>query len=360
MLENKHIRFGCNVISYGDVAETINHSLMAEKCDFDAVTLPDHLFHPLMKDFLTEPPWEVFTVLAAIGSKTRNIRIMPVVTDSVRRHPVLLAHTIATLDHITGGRAMLGLGAGEAFNISPLKDVKWDKPYTMLKEAVGLIKMFWASSIEKPVTFRGEYFRVNRAFLGFKPLQKPFPPIYIGGYGPKIRKLVGAEGNGWIPMMYTPKLYKRDLKLIIETAKKVGRQPKEIDPALLTITVILPDSDKAREAIINRGRSLLALRPPLLKDLGCKEVDESLVCWRMAFTEKQKKELLKQANAIPERMVQKTIIAGTADDAIGQIEDFIQSGLKHLVVAPLISWFKETVEAYRDKIIPYFREQNKK
>jgi len=312
-----------------------------------------------MKGFLTEPPWEVFTVLAVIGSKTRNIRIMPVVTDSVRRHTVLLAHTIATLDHVTGGRAMLGLGAGEAFNISPIEDMGWDKPYTRLKEAVGLIKMFWASSIERPVTFRGEYFKVNRAFLGFKPLQKPFPPIYIGGYGPKIRKLVCAEGSGWIPMMYTPKLYKRDLKLIIETAKKVGRQPKEIDPALLTITVILPDSDKAREAIINRGRSLLALRPSLLKDLGCEEVDENLVWWKMAFTDEQKKGLLKQANAIQDRIVQKTVIAGTAADAIEQIEDFIQSGLKYLVVAPLIPWFKETVKEYRDKIIPYFREPNK-
>jgi alkanesulfonate monooxygenase SsuD/methylene tetrahydromethanopterin reductase-like flavin-dependent oxidoreductase (luciferase family) len=346
------------VITHGDVAKTIHHSLMAEKSDFDTVTLPDHLFHPLMKDFLTEPPWEVFTVLAAIGFRTRKIKIMPAVADPVRRRPVLLAHATATLDHLTGGRAMLGLGAGEAFNISPLEDAKWDKPYTRLEEAVSLVKMFWASSIENPVTFRGEYFSVKDVFLSFKPLQKPRPPVYIGGYGPKIRRLVGLEGDGWLPLMYTPELYKRDLKLIIKTAKKAGREPKEIDPALMASTVILPDSDKARKTAINRNRIVLALRPRLLKNLGFRFADEEISWFRVAFTNEQKKILLEIANKIPDEIVEKVVIAGSTDDAIEQIEDYVKSGVKHFIITPPIPWFEETVEAYKKEIIPYFRTQD--
>ena len=351
------IRFGCHLITYGSVEQTIRYALLAEKCGFDTVTVPDHLFHPLTKVFLKKPPWDAFTLIAVIASKTKSIRIMPAVADSVRRHPALLAHIVATLDHISGGRLSLGMGAGEAYNIVPLRDVRWDRPYTRFREALSLVKALWSSTKERPTNFDGDYFKVYRAYQSFKPLQKPHPPIYIGGYGPKMRLLTGAEGNGWIPWIHAPESYKKDLKLIAESAKKGGRSAEEIDTAVITPTLVLSDPDKAWEIATPRNRVSLALRSSLLKSLGYSKLAKKAThVWSMAFTNKQTEQVMKVAEEIPLEAVKKVTVAGTADDAIKQIEDYVKAGVRHFIAQPLMENFEETTNAYKDKIIPYFKE----
>ena len=85
--------------------------------------MPDHLFHPKSDVFLSKAAWDVHALLGAIAATTRRIRMMPAVTDTVRRHPATTADFIATLDRISHGRAVLGIGAGELFNFEPLGDV---------------------------------------------------------------------------------------------------------------------------------------------------------------------------------------------------------------------------------------------
>ena len=361
IMGDDQVRFGCHIMSFGDVWRTVRYSVLAEKSGFDTLTFPDHLFHPKVEQFFTEPAWEVFTVLTAVWSKTNKVKLMPAVADAVRHHPAEIAHTIATLDHITGGRIMLGLGTGEAFNVLPLENVRWDKPYTRLKEALQIIKMFWASGMEKPVTFHGEYFRVKEACLGFRPLQRPHPPIYIGGYGPKLRELAGVEGNGWIPWIHAPKLYKHDLGLVIEAAKKAGRDPKEVDPAVIVYTVVSSDSKEAWERIAPRCKIALTLRPALLEGLGYPELsDRSLAMWKMPFTQEKSIKVSDLSKRIPMDAVKEVAVAGTAEEAIRQIQNFIDAGARHLVLLPLIPWFEETIKGYKDTIIQYFKEYSSK
>jgi len=350
------LSFGCQIISYGDVGAALQYSILAEKSGFDTITLPDHLFHPSTKGFLEKPPWEVFTVLSAIGVKTKKVKLMPAVTDSLRRHPALLAHTIATLDHLTNGRIMLGIGAGETFNVVPLKDIRWEKPFTRLKETIEIIKLLWSSTKEKPATYRGEFFKVEEAYLAFKPLQKPNPPIYVGGYGPRMRRLVGECCDGWIPWMHSPKIYRKDLKIIAEAAERVGRSLDEIDTAVMTQTVVLRNREKAWRIIAPRARMGLTLRATLLKELGYEELaNESTEVWKLSLNSRQIKKLQEVAKKIPFEVVEEVNVAGTTEDAIEKIAEYAKAGVKHFIAIPLMPRFKETLKAYKDKIIPYFR-----
>jgi alkanesulfonate monooxygenase SsuD/methylene tetrahydromethanopterin reductase-like flavin-dependent oxidoreductase (luciferase family) len=353
------IKFGCDLNTYGYVDKTISYTILAEKCGFDAVTLPDHLFNPLARGIFQEPPWEAFTMLAAMGVCTSRVTLAPVVVDPVRRHPALIAHAIATLDHITKGRIALGMGCGEAFNIAPLKDEKWDKPLTRMKEAITLMKKLWASTIDDPVTFTSEYFSVEQAFLSFKPLQKPHPPIYVGGFGPKLRRFSGQIADGWIPWIYSPETYHKDLEEVKMGAREAGRSMDEIDTGLQVHVVVLKDGERAKNIATPRSRQALALRSSLLKDLGYPRLaEQALSLSELSFSKEQVKKMSEVANEIPQEAVEKTFIAGTPDEVIEQIQKFVKGGVKFLDLMPVVEQFEETVKAFRDKILPYFNQND--
>lgn len=352
------IQFGCQIVRYGDVEETVDLSLRAEKCGFDTISFPDHLFHPVgTEEFLTEPPWEVFTVLGAVASKTENVDLLPGVADSVRRHPALLAHSIATLDRLSNGRSILGIGAGEAFNLAPVKDFDWEKPYTRFKEFLSVVTGLWESQEEEPFSFEGEYFTLEDAYMGLKPVRDPYPPIYVGCYGSQMKELTGKVADGWIPWIYTPEQYEKDLEPILRSAEKHGRNPDEIVRSVMIPTSVSPDSNSARKMAIDRSRVNLALRPPLLREMGYSELaEETPEMWKMAYSPKQREKLREVAGKIPDSEVEKIIIAGSPGSAIEQIEEFLEAGVNRLILIP-VGNSEVTMESYRDKILPYFREE---
>ena len=131
------MRFGCLPLAYGDPHRTIGWAMLAEECGFDVVGMIDHIFHP--SGLFSKPAFDVWVALTAMGSKTKKVNLMTLVTDPVRRHPATTAHAVATLDQFTGGRALLGIGSGEAFNITPL-GVPWQTPVSLLKETLEMIR----------------------------------------------------------------------------------------------------------------------------------------------------------------------------------------------------------------------------
>lgn len=192
------VSFGCQVVRYGDVPGTIADAVRAERAGFDIITVPDHLFHPTGSDrFLVDPPWEAFTVLGRIAGETDTARLMPAVTDSVRRHPTELAHAIATLDRMSDGRAGFGIGAGEAFNFAPIGDIDWSDPFGRFTEAVKVVDGLWSSTPEDPLWFDGEFYQLEAAHMGFKPAQRPRPPIWVGGVRTVDARICGGN-RGWL------------------------------------------------------------------------------------------------------------------------------------------------------------------
>lgn len=143
----------------------------------------DH-FYPLSSD-LTGPNLEAWTMLAALAQATRRIRLGCQVTGMIYRHPAVLANMAATVDIIAGGRLELGLGAGwnqeecDAYGIAlpPLRE-RFDRFDEGVEAIVGLLS-------NEATTFDGKYVQLTDARCEPKPVQRPYPPITIGGRGPK-------------------------------------------------------------------------------------------------------------------------------------------------------------------------------
>jgi alkanesulfonate monooxygenase SsuD/methylene tetrahydromethanopterin reductase-like flavin-dependent oxidoreductase (luciferase family) len=168
----------------------------AESLNFDSVFVMDHYMWPW-----TNETWEAWILLSYIAAKTSKIKLGTAVTPLPFRPPGLLAKMAATLDVISNGRLIMGVGAGwvkkefEAYST-------WDEPKTRVEkteEALNLILKLWT---EKKVDFNGKYYTVKGAALEPKPKQKPYPQLWSGGSGNRMLKLTGTFCNGWLPITH--------------------------------------------------------------------------------------------------------------------------------------------------------------
>jgi phthiodiolone/phenolphthiodiolone dimycocerosates ketoreductase len=348
------MKFGFQGISYGDTDLTLKWARQADEAGFDMVALPDHLFHPRSDEFLSRPAWDVHAMLGALAATTRRCRLMPAVSDTVRRHPATTAHFIATLDHLSHGRAVLGMGAGELFNFEPLTDVVWERPVTRLAEAIKIIKSLWSATKEQPASFQGEILGLRSAWLGLLPLQKPRPPIYVGGYGPRMKKLVAQEADGWLPWLETPETYRRASSVLDREALEAGRDPGAIDRSIEIFTAMTSDQKKV-ELLAKRASIGIAIRKDLLRQLGLDELArESIDVLRATFRDGQMERMNAIAERIPSDIVNELIISGKPDHALEQIEQFRRAGVRTMIVISPSDLLDENIRAYREEIIPYF------
>ena len=349
------VTFGAQVNPYAeDVEASIRLAERLEASGFEFLTFPDHLLSPG-----GDPDWEVLTMLGAVSQRTETVRLLPGVVDTVRRHPAQIAHAIATLDRVSDGRAALGIGAGEAFTFAGIEDLEraWDRPFTRFREAVSVIRELWRSDADHPVSFAGEYFELEETHMGFESKREPHPPIYVGGYGPKMRTLTGQVADGWLPWIYAPEQYEADFDRILEAAEEADRDPGTIDRALLIpASVSKSDPERATAELIASRASNLALRPPLLSDMGYEELaDESVIMWNMDFTEERREQLAAVTERLPDEAVERVFVSGSPDDAIEDVERFLDAGVTHPVFIPCGD-VSETIEQFETEIIPYFTE----
>jgi len=193
-----------------------------EDLGFHAVFVNDHY----MKPDGNEIP-DAYLTLSAIATQTEKIRIGTVVTPIPFRPAPLLAKMVATLDNISKGRFLFGVGAGwnktefEAYGMEFLPPAE---RVTKTIEGLKLMKHMWT---EKEVTFNGVYNHVKGAVLLPKPVQKPHPPILIGSTSPRMCRMVARLADGWIPSFLTPEEYRQRMEKILEDAEKMGRRRRD-------------------------------------------------------------------------------------------------------------------------------------
>jgi len=146
-----------------------------------------------------------------------------------------MAQKVATLDQISNGRAMIGLGAGEKMNVD-MYGLNRDKSISKLREYIELLREFWT---KRKVSRKSDFWgNIHRAYIQVKPIQNT-PPIYIAANGPKTRQMTGELGDGWYPFVESPKSFKENKKEIVDAAKKVGRNPEEIDYVISVLPGII-------------------------------------------------------------------------------------------------------------------------
>ncbi|MEM0217138.1 MAG: LLM class flavin-dependent oxidoreductase [Candidatus Nezhaarchaeales archaeon] len=201
-------------------------ALESEKLEYDAFFVTDHYMLPWSNETL-----ESWIYLSYLSAKTSRIRLGTAVTPIPFRQPGMLAKMVSTLDVLSNGRVILGVGLGwyvpefEAYSIWNPNDVRFEKTV----EALNLIIKLW---IEEKVNFEGKYYKAKDAVLLPKPVQKPHPPLWFGGIGKKMLKLAAELGYGficigprWLPTHVTSEDYGKmveGIKKIRETIKKTG------------------------------------------------------------------------------------------------------------------------------------------
>jgi phthiodiolone/phenolphthiodiolone dimycocerosates ketoreductase len=322
-------KFGCRIfLSANEPFQNIvQRAQFCEKHGFNSVLIDDHLLYGTEAAAAPEP----FTTLAAIAAGTRKIRVGIAVTDMVRRHPAIIAQTLATLASQYPRRLFLGLGTGDHMNQAPF-GLPTAQRYGRLREGLKIIHRLWNSSIDKPVTFKGRFFTLNNAYLQAGQEKQPLPPIYLAAFGPKMLRLTGESADGWIPHCHTPTTYKMDLDIIRASASQAKRDLDQFRPAYYTLISISTNRVEADRNVLGPARYFLALIPEALKKIDPNANHPGRIWEKMSYPKDQRETIRKIAAGIPESDAYNTVIHGTPDDCIEQIEGYGKAGCEEFML----------------------------
>ena len=235
-------KFGCYIYQEGqrfeDIVSTVRE---CERRGFDSIWLKDN-FLPWLQSYVKdgkntvatcEPDndlvLECWTTLSSLAPITQRIRLGAILVNSYRTPPSLLAKMVSTLDIISRGRLEFGLSAGwyrrefEAYGFDFLKS---SARVEMLEESIKIIKMMLTEN--SPVSFSGKYFKVNGAICNPKPIQRPYPPLWIGGSGERTIEIAAKYANGWNYGLCSYEEYVAKLSLLKNCCKIVNRDYQNI------------------------------------------------------------------------------------------------------------------------------------
>ena len=220
----------------------------AERIDFDSFWVMDH-FHQIQYVGLpSEPMLECWTTLSALAGMTSKIRLGPLVTGNVYRHPAVLAKIGATLDVLSKGRLFMGIGAAwneEESNAYGIPFPAMTERFRRLEEAAQIIRKMWT---EEKVDFDGQFYKINGAYCNPKPIQKPHPPIMIGGSGEKETLRLVAKYADACNVFGSVDTFRKKMNILQEHCKTVGRDYDSILKTKLGVVMI----DRDRKALEQR------------------------------------------------------------------------------------------------------------
>lgn len=353
------LTFGLNVARLGlDETQVITAAQIADRTNFDSVWAMDHTNVPQWKNAVVNDAW---LILTAIGAVTNNVELGTCVTDAIRRHPSTIALSTVTLDRITKGRGILGIGAGEAQNVVDF-GIEFSKPVTKFKEQLEVIEKLFDSSPDNRVNYDGKYFKLVEACLQAKSIRKPRPPVYIAAGAPKTLELCATYGDGWIPIGYTPALFESHANVIKGHANRLGRDISNFEFANDVDVYFTDDGETAWEKMKNAVKVSL-YKPELLKVHNIQQ--DSEFDFRKYFTEyaMNKPELMEQmkkaSTQIPDDVARTAIGVGTPDDVIEMLERFIKAGTNHFIIRFWGDGLYRNIETFGNKVVPYFENLQK-
>lgn len=208
----------------GDLSFLIGAARHAEKVGFDSVWVGDSL--------LARPRGEPLILLAAAAGATSRVTIGTAVLLPLLRHPLTLAHALATLDRVAGGRLIVAVGPGAELPGTHIElaavGVPSDRRVGALLAAVERMRRLWRNEEEGIDLQPG-------------PIRHGGPPVWLGGSGPRMLRLAGTTFDGWLPFSPTPAEYASGLAAVREAAERAGRDPAAI-PTGAYLTVAVADS----------------------------------------------------------------------------------------------------------------------
>ncbi|HSF29193.1 MAG TPA: LLM class F420-dependent oxidoreductase [Candidatus Tectomicrobia bacterium] len=222
-------------------SRSLDIALVAQKAEslgFDSLWLPEHGVMPVHVTTRYQgspdgsiPPsmsdiGDPFIGLARASAVTKTLKLGTGVCLVPERNPLLLAKEIATLDRLSGGRFVFGLGAGWLREETEILGGDFAHRWSQTREAVLVMKELWTKDVAE---FHGKFYNFPPVRSFPKPFQTPHPPIFLGGSAQNVFKRVVAWGDGWMPTRATPEDVKRGRATLDELAAAAGRDPHAID-----------------------------------------------------------------------------------------------------------------------------------
>lgn len=282
-----------------------------EELGYDSAWTSEHIFFYF-------PTFDALTALAAMASKTERIRLGTAVMLLPLRPAALAAKEIASVDIISGGRLTLGIGIGgeypkefEAVGV-PVKERG-----ARTDEAIRVIKRLYS---EDRVDFDGRFTKLDGVNLQPKPTQPGGPPMWVAGRSEAAMRRAGELGDGYFPYLFSPDRFRDGLAKAREYAEKAGRDPSSIAGAIYQFVTLADTYDEAK---------VLAA-----KDLSMR--------YNQPF----------------EKIVDRYVVMGNADDCARRLADFAEAGVEHFCLVPIAASygdFMKHVEAYASDILPKMR-----
>jgi phthiodiolone/phenolphthiodiolone dimycocerosates ketoreductase len=342
----RRLRLGVSGMSRLPVERLVADTIRAEADGATCVLWPDHLMawhsQVLWSERLTplarrqSSPHEYLNVVACAavaGHCSTRVRVGSGVTDVQRTHPAVLAQQYLTIHHLSSGRCILGLGAGEGENTAPY-GIRSPRPITMLEEGIEIIRLLWES--EDPVDFAGTCWPLRGAVLGLGPVTGAgYPAIWVAGSGPRTLDLVGRLADGWIPMLMAPSEYKAKLTEIARIRERVGRA-EPFEPALYTYVCYGKSKDDCLQLFDSPMYKSLALLLPAreFESMGVQHpLGERGGLHGFVPTWFEEDELLGILDRVPQELVARIILHGSPDDILQELETLSGIGVQTVILA---------------------------
>lgn len=345
--------------------------LLANTQNWDSIWIPDHLSG--MGGFTSTEYLSLWPMFGSFAELAKGKVFGSSVTDPHRIHPAVLAQIATTINHISGGNFILGIGAGEGMNLKAY-NIPHDRVLTKMSEFIKLIRLFWEKG--KRVTFEGEFFRVKKANLLPKPLTKI--PIWMASHSPKTLELTGEITDGWLPISAFTEYYKAGKEIITKIIKKNNRNLSEFTFAIFSQLYMHNEESKIEEKL-RIIKSILAIQPRLLKELGFWKTGFDELFYEATGYEGDQLSILKIdsndlfkfdfkklftiTDQLPNEKFRSGILVGTKEEIIKKIQKYINAGVQHFIFeiwngsdkddAPFT--FEETCRILSDEIIPLFK-----
>ncbi|MEM1937607.1 MAG: LLM class flavin-dependent oxidoreductase [Candidatus Caldarchaeum sp.] len=289
-------------ISFKELLETAK---LAEDLGFHSVWVWDHLVLGSRKYF---PIHESYVVLSAVAAHTTRVRLGTGVYLLTLRNPLAVAKQLTAIDHLSGGRITFGVAAGWYEKEFKASGVPFNKRGEILVKYVNIIKRLLTEDYVDGV-YNGLQF--DKVRLEPKPVQKPHPPIWLGGYVEKALERVGMIGDGWVSYFYTPSSFKKSWEKIQGYANKHGRSAEKLDNCVMVPALIDETRDSAMKKV-NSYVSRYCDLPP----------------WSEASVD--------------------SALAGSRDECLLQVERYRESGVRELVLMPVFESPKQVNERVRE------------
>ncbi len=230
------MRYGLTMFATDRAMDPVALARAAEERGFDSLYVPEHTHIPVSR--ATPPPTgeaelpeeyrrtlDPFVALAAAAAVTERLRVGTGICLVAQRDPIVTAKEVATLDHLSGGRFVFGVGFG--WNVEEMADhgVTFSARREVARERILAMQALWN---DDEAAFSGEHVELSPSWAWPKPIQRPHPPVLIGGDGgPKLFAAIAEYGDGWIPIGGAG--LTRALPELRRTVKDAGRDPDALE-----------------------------------------------------------------------------------------------------------------------------------